>query len=191
MSVQVVSKRLPPVRGGAAPFFAALFALPVLGGLWLQGRPEFVAWELARDHRLGLSERKGDKVWSSEPAVVSDWLERRGTPVPPLPSRAGTAGLVGARYCALVDRVAAHVLYQGEESSVSLFVVTGPLRARAGWSARVDGLHLRLLRAVGRTLVVIGDDEEDVRQALRAFATTVARASPAAGARVAVDPAPG
>ena len=143
-------------------------------GLWFQGRPEFVAWQLARDHRHGLAARPGERIWSSEPGVVADWLERHGTPVPPLPDRVGGAALVGARYCALVDRVAAHVLYEAHVGSVSLFVITGPLRAPADWPLEVRGLHLRLLRSAGHTLAIVGESEADVRAAFRSFATSVA-----------------
>ncbi len=81
---------------------------------------------------------------------------------------------MGARYCSLVDRVAAHVLYEGDRTSVSLFVITGPLRARSDWSTLVDGLHLRFVRAAGHTLAIVGESEDDVRAVLRAFATSVA-----------------
>ena len=187
MSVAVTRRTLPPVRrsGRGALWLLALAFVAI--GLWFQGRPEFVSWQLARDHRRGLAERPGGRIWSSEPGVVGDWLERHGTPLPPLPGRAGSAALVGARYCGLVDRVAAHVLYQGDGSSVSLFVVTGPLRAPSDWSAKVDGLHLRFVRAAGRTLAIVGESEEDVRAALRSFATSIAAATPRAS-QPPVDP---
>jgi hypothetical protein len=180
MSVEVVSRTPPHLRRGGrgAPVVAAL-GLVLLGlGLWAQGLPGFVAWQLARDHRRGLAGRPGGRVWSSEPDIVSEWLERHGTPVPPLPAHAGAAGLVGARYCALVDRVAAHVLYEGDETNVSLFVVTGPLRAPNGWSATAEGLHLRFVRAAGRTLAIVGESEADVAATLRVFSTSVAHGGP-------------
>ena len=178
ISVAVVSRPLPPAhRGGRGVLWLSALALVVIG-LWFQGRPEFVAWELARDHRRGLAGRPGERVWSSEPAVVADWLERHGTPVPPLPGRVGGAALVGARYCALVDRVAAHVLYEAESGGVSLFVVTGPLRARRDWPNKLRGLHLRLVKsAAGRTLAIVGESEDDVRAAFRSLVTSVAEAS--------------
>jgi len=180
MSVEVVSRPLPRARRGAGGrLLLAGFGLLALGfGLWIRGRPEFVAWQLARDHRRGLADQPGSRVWSSEPAVVAAWLEERGTPVPPLPGRVGEAALVGARYCALGDRIAAHVLYEGDGTSVSLFVVPGPLRARSDWSVRVDGLHLRLVRSAGRTLAIVGERDEEVRAMLRVFATTVADLDP-------------
>jgi hypothetical protein len=192
MSVAVVSRPLPSARRSGNGLLWLLALAFVAIGLWFQGRPEFVAWQLARDHRRGLAERPGGRVWSSEPGVVSGWLERHGTPVAPLPGHAGSAALVGARYCSLVDRVVAHVLYEGDRTSVSLFVVTGPLRARSDWSAMVDGLHLRFLRAAGRNLAIIGESEDDVRAVLRAFATSVAFST--AGpprARLVASPLPG
>jgi hypothetical protein len=180
VSVEVVKRALPPRgRGASARLVLAALGLAALGfGLWFRGRPEFVAWQLARDHRRGLADRPGSRVWSSEPAVVAAWLEARGTPLPPLPAHVGEAGLVGARYCALADRVAAHVLYEGDGTSVSLFVVPGPLRARSDWSVRVDGLHLRLVRSAGRTLAIVGERDEEVRAMLRVFTTTVADLDP-------------
>jgi hypothetical protein len=191
MRVDVVSRPLPPLRRSGRGSLWLLFLAFVAIGLWFQGRPEFVAWQLVRDHHRGLAERPGDRVWSSEPGVVASWLERHGTPVPPLPAHAGSAALVGARYCSLVDRVTAHVLYEGDGTSVSLFVITGPLRARSDWSARIDGLHLRLVRAAGRTLAIVGESEDDVHAVLRSFATSVARAVPGARERFGLtDPPP-
>jgi hypothetical protein len=178
MQVEIVSRPLPPARRSGQGLVWLLLLAFVAIGLWFQGRPEFVAWQLARDHHRGLAERPGERVWSSEPEVVSGWLERRGTPLPPLPDRAGNAALVGARYCSLVDRVVAHVLYEGDQTSVSLFVITGTLRFGSHWSAEVRGLHMRFVRSAGRTLAIVGESEDDVRAALRAFATSVAAAPP-------------
>ncbi len=175
MSVEVSSLSLPPkTHGRVVPWLGVLVLLLLGLGLWAQGLPGVVAWQLARDHSQGLGGRPGSRAWSSEPAVVSAWLEERGTPVPPLPRHAGSAGLVGARYCSLLDRVAAHVVYQGEESAVSIFVLHGPLRAPHGWSGTVHGLHVRLVRSAGRPLAIVGEREEDVRAALRAIATSIA-----------------
>jgi hypothetical protein len=185
MSVSVVSRPLPPPRrpGRAIGRLVVLWLALVGFGLWAQGLPAFVAWELARDHKLGFADsRRVAHVWSSEPDDVSAWLEAHGTVVAPLPAHAGSAALVGARYCSLVDRLVAHVLYQSHDGAVSVFVVPGPLRAPNGWSATAEGLHLRLVRAASRTLVIVGESEEDVDATLRAFVTSVARCAGAADA---------
>jgi hypothetical protein len=184
MRVEIVNRPLPPAVSGSGCVWPWLPAILLLAfGFWLQGRPELVGWQLARDHRRGLAARPGARIWSSEPRVVSAWLERHGTELPPLPEHAGEAALVGAGYCGLLDRVVAHVLYEGDDGSVSLFVVTGRLRAPVRWSGRIGGLHLELLRSAGRTLAIVGESDADVRAALRSFATTEARALPAAPSR--------
>ena len=82
---------------------------------------------------------------------------------------------MGARYCPLVDRVAAHVYYGGEgEGIVSVFLLSGSARIGDGWSGTAHGLHVRLLHAAGRTLAVVGESEADVAATARAFQVTVA-----------------
>ena len=103
-------------------------------------------------------------------------MESRGTPTPLLPSEAGTAEIVGARYCPLEDRVAAHVYYAGQGGMVSVYVLSGPVRIADGWSGTSRGLNVRLLRAVGRYVAVVGGSAADVAAAARAFASTVATA---------------
>ena len=183
MSIDVVTTEAPPPprRGTPARALAFLGAALVLLGLWARGLPSFVAWEVARDHQRCFGRRHlPARVWSSDPAEVRDWLESRGTPVPPLPSHAHVAELTGARYCPLEDRVAAHVYYAGDgEGMVSVFLLSGPARIGDGWSGTVRGLHVRLLRAAGRTLAVVGQSAADVEVTARAFAVTVA-ATPAA-----------
>lgn len=177
MSIDVVDRPFPRERPGSRAGCLVLLglALLLLGfAAWFRGLPAFVAWQLSRDHARGFAGRPGVHIWSSEPSAVSAWLEQHGTAAPPLPAHAGSAGLVGARYCSLVDRVAAHVVYQGEEASVSIFVLHGPLRAPNGWSASVGGLHVHFLRAGGRMLAVVGESEDDARAALVTFARSVA-----------------
>ena len=58
-------------------------------------------------------------------------------------------------------------------------MITGPLRFGSHWSAEVHGLHMRFVRAAGRTLAIVGESEDDVRAVLRSFATSVAAAPPA------------
>jgi hypothetical protein len=179
MTIDVVGRPFTRTKSRLGTILLLVFGLGLVGfGLWVQGLPGFVAWQAARDHSHGLGGRPTSRVWSSEPAVVTAWLEQHGTPVPPLPGRAGSAGLVGAHYCSFVDRVAAHVVYQGEEASVSIFVLHGPVRAPSGWSASVHGVHVHFVRAAGRVLAIVGERDDDVRAALRGFATSVATVDP-------------
>ena len=57
---------------------------------------------------------------------------------------------------------------------MSVFVLSGPARIGDGWSGTAHGLHVRLLRAAGRTLAVVGESEADVAATARAFQVTVA-----------------
>jgi hypothetical protein len=144
--------------------------------VWARGRPAFVAWELAWDHDRDFGRRAlHARIWNSEPGDVGAWLESHGTPVPPLPERRGELELVGARYCALFDRIAAHVYYAGEGRRVSAFVLSGPVRIGSGWAGRARGHYVRLLRCAGRVVAVVGDRPSDVEALSEAFVTTVAR----------------
>lgn len=180
MSIDIVAEDAPPPRGreGTRAVVVAAAAL-VLLGLWLRGLPAFVAWEVARDHQRCFGRRLlPARVFSSDPAEVRDWLESKGTRTPLLPSHANEAELVGARYCPLADRVAAHVYYGGGgEGLVSVFVLSGPARIGDGWSGMSRGLHVRLLRAAGRPLAIVGESERDVVATARAFTLTVAESS--------------
>ena len=181
MSVDVVSREAPPPprRAGGLRVLAFLASALFLFGLWARGLPAFVAWEVAGDHQRCFGRRHlPARVWSSDPAEIQDWLEARGTPTPPLPPHAHAAELVGARYCPLVDRVAAHVYYGGEgEGLVSVFLLSGSARIGDGWSGTSRGFHVRLLRAAGRTLAVVGESEADVEATARAFQVTIAKES--------------
>jgi hypothetical protein len=185
MSIDIVTGQAPPPakRGGAPRALALLAGALFLLGLWARGLPAFVAWEVAGDHQRCFGRRHlPARVWSSDPAEVQDWLESRGTRSPPLPKEAGQAPLEGARYCPLSDRVAAHVYYGGDGSGiVSVFLLSGPARIGDGWSGTSRGLHVRLVRAAGRTLAVVGESAEDVATTARSFATTVATATPRTG----------
>jgi len=178
MSIDIATNEAPPrpSRGGAVRALALVAGALFLFGLWARGLPAFVAWEVAGDHQRCFGRRSlPARVWSSDPAEVRDWLESRGTPTPPLPREAGEAALVGARYCALSDRVAAHVYYGGDGTGlVSVFVLSGPARIGDGWSGTARGLHVRLLRAAGRTLAVVGESEADVAATARSFEVTIA-----------------
>jgi hypothetical protein len=180
MSVDIVTAEAPSSsrRGGTRRALPLLASALFLLGLWARGLPAFVAWEVAGDHQRCFGRRHlPARVWSSEPAEIQDWLESRGTPTPPLPQQAGQGALVGARYCPLWDRVAAHVYYGGDGSGlVSVFVLSGPARIGDGWSGTAHGLHVRLMHAAGRTLAVVGESEGDVAATARAFQVTIAAA---------------
>lgn len=151
----------------------ALLAVVVAGLLWVRGTPLFVGWEVARDHeRCTTRGRLRARLWSAEPADVRAWLESRGTPVQPLPARAGSNTLLGVRYCALFDRIAGHVYYAGERGYVSLFVLSGPARIGDGWQAEFGDTSVRLLRSAGRTLAIVGASQADVDALSEAFRST-------------------
>jgi hypothetical protein len=181
MSIDIVTSKAPPParRGGARRALALVASALFLFGLWARGLPAFVAWEVAGDHQRCFGRRHlPARIWSSDPAEVQEWLESRGTPTPPLPREAGQGALVGARYCPLSDRVAAHIYYGGDGSGlVSVFVLSGPARIGDGWSGTTRGLHVRLLRAAGRTLAVVGESEGDVAETAHAFQVTIADGS--------------
>ena len=187
MTIDVVGDEasLPPRRAKPVHVLAVVgLALGALA-LWARGLPAFVAWEVAADHQRCFGRRQlPARIWSSDPAEVRDWMESRGTPTPLLPSEAGTAEIVGARYCPLEDRVAAHVYYAGQGGMVSVYVLSGPVRIADGWSGTSRGLNVRLLRAVGRYVAVVGGSAADVAAAARAFASTVATARPGGLPRV-------
>lgn len=147
-----------------------LLALLLGGLLWLRGNPSFVAWQVAHDHArcFGRAHLRA-RLWSEDPADVRQWLESRGTPVQPLPGRAGGVTLVGVRYCPLSDRLAAHVFYGGGRSLVSVFVLSGPARIGDGWGGTASQLQVRLLRSAGRTIAIVGEVAEDVDAVARAF----------------------
>jgi hypothetical protein len=187
MTIDVVGDgaSLPPRRAKPVRVLAVVgLALGALA-LWARGLPAFVAWEVAADHQRCFGRRQlPARIWSSDPAEVRDWMESRGTPTPLLPSEAGTAEIVGARYCPLEDRVAAHVYYAGQGGMVSVYVLSGPARIGDGWSGTSRGLNVRLLRAAGRYVAVVGGSAADVAAAARAFASTVATARPGGLPRV-------
>ncbi len=164
-----------PSRPGQATATLLLAGLLLAALLWARGTPCFLGWELARDHArcLGRSHLRA-RLWTREPGEVRAWLESRGTPVQPLPAKAGDLVLLGVRYCALADRIAAHVYYGGPRSYVSVFVLSGPARIRDGWQGRCNGLSVRLLHSAGRTLAIVGGSPADVDAVADVFVSTVA-----------------
>jgi len=154
----------------------ATLAVPLICALlWARGLPAFVAWEAAHDHETCFGRaRLRARVWSSDPAEIRAWLESRGTPVQPLPARRGGVEIVGVRYCALTDRIAAHVYYGGQGSLVSVLVMSGPARIGEGWAGKVGRWQVRLLRSAGRTVAIVGEVASDVDAIAHAFAQTAA-----------------
>lgn len=142
---------------------------------WARGLPAFVAWEAAHDHErcFGRSRLRA-RVWTSDPAEVRAWLESRGTPVQPLPGHSGGVEIVGVRYCALTDRIAAHVYYGGQGSLVSVMVMSGPARIGDGWAGEVGKWQVRLLRSAGRTIAIVGEVEADVDAVAHSFLQSAA-----------------
>lgn len=143
--------------------------------VWGRGLPAFVAWEAANDHErcFGRSRLRA-RVWTSDPSEVRSWLESRGTPVQPLPAQSGGVEIVGARYCALTDRIAAHVYYGGQGSLVSVMVMSGPARIGDGWAGEVGKWQVRLVRSAGRTIAIVGEVEADVDAVTHSFLRTPA-----------------
>jgi hypothetical protein len=187
MTVDVVEgpARLPSRRRVGRWTAGLLLAATALGLLWSRGNPSFVAWEVARDHERCFGRRRlPARLWTSDAGEVRDWLESNGTPVPPLPERAGNVQVVGVRYCPLADRVAAHIYYGGERTLVSVYVLHGPARVRGEWQGEVDDLHVRLVPSAGRTIAIVGSVESDVDAVAHAFTSSVARAPRAPAVRL-------
>jgi len=146
---------------------------------WGRGRPGLVAWELTWDHDRDFGRRQlPARVWSADPAEVGAWLESKGTVAPPLPAGTGDLELIGARYCALFDRIAAHAFYSDGRHNASVFVFSGPARFRNGWAGRARGRYVRFVRSAGRVVAVVGDRASDVEALAARFGTSVAFAIP-------------
>jgi hypothetical protein len=167
----------PPRRFRVRAVVTSVFAVALVAlGLWARGLPSFVAWEVARDHQRCFGRRHlAARLYASDAWEIRQWLEARGTPVQPLPGRAGNVEIVGVRYCPLADRIAAHVYYGGEGSLVSVFVLSGPARVGIGWSGESHGLQVRLIPSAGRIISVVGESAADVDAVARAFRTSIAR----------------
>jgi anti-sigma factor RsiW len=160
------------------PTPAAVRWLPLAAGLvlallWGRGAAPFVSWELARDHRHCFSrEHLPAEVWTSDAREISDWYREHGTDLPLVPSQASGLELVGGRYCPLLDRKVAHLYYASEKRRVSVFVVPGPARFAASYAATRRGDSVRLLRAGGVTLAIVGDDPATVDAFQRALSVS-------------------
>ena len=115
-------------------------------------------------------------MWSEEPAEVAAWFEKQGTRMPVLPKGAASLSLVGARYCPLGDRSAAHVYYSSRKGGrLSLFVVPGPLRFDGTYAGEVRGRNVRFLQSAGATVALVSEDRETVEAFAHEFAQSLAR----------------
>jgi anti-sigma factor RsiW len=156
---------------------AAVLALLVL---WLRATPPFVSWELARDHASCFGRAKlPARVWSSDPTQVAAWFEKDGLAMPVVPEAVGSAVLIGARYCPLIDRRVAHLYYSGDDVNLSLFVIPGSVRIAGEHDAEALGQTVHLRRVGGTVVGVVSSSEEAVERLERALTRTVASAEPA------------
>jgi anti-sigma factor RsiW len=169
---------------GASPSSRLRVLLPLAAAVvaalaWARGAAPFMAWELARDHShcYGLAKLPA-QVWSDDPGVVTSWFATRDRTMPYLPARVGAVELVGARQCPLLDRTAAHLYYMGDDTRVSLFVVSGSVRFDATYATRTRGLSVHLLRVGGSVVGLVGKRDEDVAAFEDAFTTIVASNEP-------------
>ena len=171
-----LQRSLAAERGRRLAWLLPFAAVLALLAVWARGAAPFVVWELARDHAHCFGQaRLPAKVWSSDPLEIAAWFEKQGTRIPLVPAGVGDLVLVGARYCPLPDRIAAHLYYAGEERRLSVFVLSGPVRFSDDGNARSRGTHVRFLRSAGMTVALVSDKPEDVEAFRSAFRTTVAR----------------
>ena len=170
------TKRRP--LGGVVLALAASLLLV----LWARGAAPFVAWEVARDHATCFGgSRLPAEVWSDEPAVIASWFEKQGTSVPVLPGRAAGLELVGARYCRVGDRFAAHIYYTGSsDKRLSLFLVPGPLRLDNAYETTVRGRTVRFLRSAGTMVALVSEEADSVAAFAQTFSRSMAERSPPA-----------
>lgn len=173
---RAVQRRLRPAPRlwMAVPLSAA--AALVLFLLWVRAAAPFVSWELARDHVSCFGKSKlPATLWSSDPGQIAGWFDEGGLRVPVVPESAGSADLLGARYCPLIDRRVAHLYYSGDDVNLSLFVVPGSVRMGASHRAQAMGQTVHLLRVGGEVVGVVSASEEAVEAVERALTRTVAR----------------
>ena len=153
---------------------AAVLALMVL---WLRAAAPFVSWELARDHASCFGRAKlPARIWSSDPSQVAAWFEKDGLSIPVVPETVGSAVLIGARYCPLIDRRVAHLYYSGDDVNLSLFVVPGSVRIAGEHDAEALGQTVHLRRVGGSVVGMVSSSQEAVERLERALTRTVARA---------------
>jgi anti-sigma factor RsiW len=152
---------------------AAVLALLVF---WLRAAAPFVSWELARDHASCFGKSKlPARIWSSDPHQVAAWFEQDGLRIPVVPDAVGSAVLIGARYCPLIDRRVAHLYYSGDDVNLSLFVVPGSVRMAGAHDAEALGQTVHLRRVGGTLVGVVSSSEDAVESLERSLTRTVAR----------------
>jgi anti-sigma factor RsiW len=165
----------PRVAVWALPLAASLALL----ALWARGAAPFVAYELARDHvRCFGHAALPAKVWSDDSGVITAWFEGQGTKLPVIPEDVAGLALVGARYCPLLDRFAAHLYYTGGDRHASLFVIRGPARFQDAYEGRIGAQTVLLFRSAGTTVGIVAESSEDVDAFRRKFTTTLAALRP-------------
>ena len=167
-------------RPGRAFWALPLAASLALLALWVRGAAPFVAYELAHDHARCFGHAAlPAKVWSDDASVIVAWFEGQGTTLPLIPEGVAGLGLVGARYCPLLDRFAAHVYYAGGDRHASVFVLKGPARFRDAYEGRVGGQTVLLFRSAGTLVGIVSERSEDAEAFRRKFTTTMAALRPA------------
>jgi anti-sigma factor RsiW len=144
--------------------------------LWGRGSAPFVAWELARDHdRCFSAKMVPAKLWSNDAHAVMAWFEQEGEPIPLVPDSVNGLTLLGARFCPLPSgAMAPHLYYASDHGQLSLFVVPHAVRFSGTYAVSARGNAVRLLRAGGVVVGIVGERPEDVDAFYRAFQTTVA-----------------
>jgi anti-sigma factor RsiW len=177
-----VQRRLRPASARRVLATVGLAAAAVLAlmVLWLRAAPPFVSWELARDHASCFGRSKlPAKVWTSDPSQVAAWFEKDGLSIPVVPEAVGSAVLIGARYCPLIDRRVAHLYYSGDDVNLSLFVVPGSVRIAGEHDTEALGQTVHLRRVGGSVVGMVSSSQDAVERLERALTRTVARAEPA------------
>ncbi len=174
--VTQVRSALRADRRPARAYLLLPLAAALLLALWARGLPGFVAFEVARDHAKCFGKAAlPAKIWSEDPAEIAAWFEKQGSQMPHLPAGVAHLQLVGARYCPLGDRFAAHLYYAGRRHHLSLFVVPGPLRFEGELSREALGQNVRFLRSAGLNLAIVAEESEAVDAFAKEFARTLAR----------------